>query len=82
MPDFVPDVAVIVAVPDEMPVTNPVALTVAIAGLLLVHVNDGHVNAAPNWSKHEAVNWHVLPGATVVSGDAHPDNVIVVKTLT
>mgnify|MGYP003394322215 CR=1 FL=1 len=48
VPDIVPDVAVIVTVPFETPVTKPVELTVATASLLLVHVNDGHVNAAPN----------------------------------
>src|SRR3989442_4279426 len=58
-------VAVIVAAPTATPVTNPLALTVAAAGLLLAHVTTRPDSGAPFASCGVAVNCTVLPVTTV-----------------
>src|SRR3989442_3351673 len=58
-------VAVIVAAPTATPVTNPLALTVAAAGLLLAHVTTRPDSGVPFASCGVAVNCTVLPVTTV-----------------
>jgi hypothetical protein len=58
-------VAVIVAEPAATPVTNPLALTVATAELLLAHVTTRPESAAPFTSFGVAVNCTVPPAVTV-----------------
>jgi len=61
VPLFPSLVAVIVAEPAVTPVTNPLALTVATAALLLAHVTTRPLRAVPFESFGAAVNWVVAP---------------------
>src|SRR5439155_14123189 len=61
VPLFPSLVAVIVAKPAVTPVTNPLALTVATAALLLAHVTTRPLRAVPFASCGAAVNWVVAP---------------------
>src|SRR2546425_8423652 len=58
-------VAVIVAAPAATPVTNPLPLTVATAGLLLAHVTVRPVSGVPLASFGVAVSWTVCPAWTL-----------------
>jgi hypothetical protein len=58
-------VAVIVAVPAATPVTSPLALTVATAGLPLLHVTTRPINTFPLASRGVAVSCTVWPAATL-----------------
>src|SRR3989442_12893084 len=65
VPFFPSAVAMIVAEPTATPVTNPVADTVATAGLLLAHVTARPVSTLPAESLVVAVSCAVLPTRSV-----------------
>src|SRR2546425_13223519 len=60
-------VAVIVAEPAATPVTNPLALTIATAGLLVAQVTARPLRAVPFESLGVAVNWVVAPIAKLAA---------------
>lgn len=71
--------AVIIAVPAEIPVTTqltPPLVVVATDVLLLDQSSTGQVMELLNWSTHEVVSVHVLP---IFIGDVQPDIVIATK---